>query len=136
MTIHKQYNLTFRWIPIEDQEDMVTCDVNQSGAAPPLQGELCAFIRRSGTKGTGGLVGHIIEEINKILNGTWDGYEDEGDNYFVTEMNDSIKLGLTDGFAYIGPEHYSGTDLPKMPLTDLKAIFEEWIAFKASVYGV
>ncbi|PZU81902.1 MAG: hypothetical protein DI529_15220 [Chryseobacterium sp.] len=82
-----------------------------------------------------GLVDTILEETNKILAGTWDDVEEEGDNKFITETNEAIRLDLNDGFAYLGQEDYGWSELPKIPLKDLKAILEEWISFRNSVYA-
>ena len=68
------------------------------------------------------------EEINKILNGTWQGIDGE-DNIYYQDPNIVIKLSLTDGFAYFA-EIGDYPVQPKIVLTDLKEIIEEWIEFR------
>lgn len=134
MSVHQQYNLVFTKIITREGSIWPSCDVNQTGVLPPLQSELSAFISRSSGKG-GGLVVIVLENINQILTHTWRGFVEEGDNVFLTETGEVITLSLTDGYAYLGEEDIGWPELPKIPLTDLKAIFEEWNTFKRTIYG-
>ncbi|MDA3616874.1 hypothetical protein, partial [Polluticaenibacter yanchengensis] len=57
------------------------------------------------------------------------------DNIFYTPFDNKMKLDLNDGFAYLAVDSGWST-LPRIPLTDLKAIFQEWIAFRDSVHSI
>lgn len=131
MNIHTKYGLTFSVIntPILGRRPNVDNNIYAN-----LQIELRSILSRNDSKEEG-LVDTILEETNKILAGTWDGVEEEGDNKFITETNEAIRLDLNDGFAYLGQEDYGWSELPKIPLKDLKAILEEWISFRNSVYA-
>lgn len=130
--IHQQYNLIFRTrvSPILGKRPI--CELANQGNQ--LQAELRAFIDRSSNKGEG-LVDSVLVQINNILNGTWTGSEQEGDNFFITETEEAIRLDLHDGYAYLGQQNYGWLQLPRMPLQDLKNVFQEWIAFRNSVYS-
>jgi len=135
MSIHKQYNLVFEAVYIEKFSITIpNCRVNQEGVLPHLQGELASIID-SGNGRSGGLVDGILEDIQQILDGTWEGVESEDDNIFYTETNECVRLDLNDGYAYLGQEDYGWAELPRIPLIDLKSIFEEWIVFRNSVYN-
>lgn len=133
MSVHEQYNFIFKIIQDPILGPRPAIRVNYVGTLLHLQGELRSFLDRYDY--IGAMDELIVEEIDKILNGTWTGFEDEGDNIFYSPTNESIKLDLNDGFAYLALD--SGWDpLPRIPLTDLKAILQEWIVFKGSVLSI
>ncbi len=86
-------------------------------------------------------IDRVIEMTDKILAGklvfTDMDLEDEVNVFFKGE-DDAIRLDPNDGFAYLGDYSFATTptEQPKIPLTDLKTIFEEWREFRASVYGI
>ena len=131
MNIHTKYGLEFSKVVVPNWGKFPKCSNN---IYTNLQFELSSILDMSSSKEEG-LVDTILEETNKILAGTWDGVEEEGDNKFITETNEAIRLDLNDGFAYLGQEDYGWSELPKIPLKDLKAILEEWISFRNSVYA-
>lgn len=131
MNVHQQYNLVYRIRNTEILGKMPICDTIVTGK---LENELSSFINMSNGK-WGGEVDVALEVIQKILDGYGNEVEEVGDDFFVTETNEAIRLDLNDGYAYLGQEDYGWSELPKIPLTDLKAIFEEWISFRDSVYN-
>jgi len=131
MSKHQQYNLVFQKLKVSDNVYWAVCRVTHGGENSPLEGELRSIL---GSSNEGeGLVDTLLEETNKILTGTWSGFEENGDNTFFTETNESIRLDLVDGYAYLGQEDYGWNQLPRISLIDLKAILEEWISFRNSM---
>lgn len=146
-TMHRKYGLIFRPHKYDfyGEERVIpycttmTADLGSRN----LRAELSSFIDFFSSKDDAYFkdeIDDVIEMIDKIQDGTWglNGADIRGDhqNLFITEINNVLRLDLEDGHAYFGEESYGWPELPKIPLTDLKKIFEEWIEFRASVYGI
>ncbi|MGB0870743.1 MAG: hypothetical protein ACPGSD_14190 [Flavobacteriales bacterium] len=132
MSVHNQYGLFFRIklisfrneIPKKNAICSQSIETSLTYEMANFINDYDNFIYRDDLHG-------IIEEIQEILDGTWDGIEEEDDNLKISPSGfESIRLDLVDGNAYF--ISFDGTELG-IPLTDLKAIFEEWEEFVANI---
>lgn len=133
MSVHNQYGLFFRIKLIsfrnEIQKKRAICS---QSIETSLTYEMANFINDYDNSSSNRAdLYDIIKEIQEILDGTWDGIEEENDNLKISPSGfESIRLDLVDGNAYF--ISFDGTELG-IPLTDLKAIFEEWEEFVANI---
>lgn len=133
MSKHNEYDLKFIKTFEPGWGIYISCNYIYNTVVPPLQDQLTGFLSLSVHR-SGNTSDSILREINKILNGTWQGIDGE-DNIYYQDPNIFIKLSLTDGFAYFAEIG----DYPvqtKIVLTDLKEIIEEWIEFRYTSYKV
>lgn len=133
MSRHNEYDLKFIKTFEPGWGIYISCNYIYNTVVPPLQDQLTGFLSLSVHR-SGNTSDSILREINKILNGTWQGIDGE-DNIYYQDPNIVIKLSLTDGFAYFA-EIGDYPVQPKIVLTDLKEIIEEWIEFRNTSYGV
>lgn len=133
MSKHNEYDLKFTKTVESGWGIYISCNNIYNTVVPPLQDQLTGFLSLSVHR-SGNTSDSILREINKILNGTWQGIDGE-DNIYYQDPNIVIKLSLTDGFAYFA-EIGDYPVQPKIVLTDLKEIIEEWIEFRNTSYGV
>lgn len=133
MSKHNEYDLKFIKTFEPGWGIYISCNYIYNTVVPPLQDQLTGFLSLSVHR-SGNTSDSILREINKILNGTWQGIDGE-DNIYYQDPNIVIKLSLTDGFAYFA-EIGDYPVQPKIVLTDLKEIIEEWIEFRNTSYGV
>lgn len=133
MSKHNEYDLKFIKTFEPGWGIYISCNYIYNTVVPPLQDQLTVFLSLSVHR-SGNTSDSILREINKILNGTWQGIDGE-DNIYYQDPNIVIKLSLTDGFAYFA-EIGDYPVQPKIVLTDLKEIIEEWIEFRYTSYKV
>ena len=133
MSKHNEYDLKFTKTVESGWGIYISCNYIYNTVVPPLQDQLTGFLSLSVHR-SGNTSDSILREINKILNGTWQGIDGE-DNIYYQDPNIVIKLSLTDGFAYFAEIGYYPVQ-PKIVLTDLKEIIEEWIEFRYTSYKV
>lgn len=135
MSKHNEYDLKFTKTVEPGWGIYISCNYIYNTVVPPIQGQLKNFLSRSKHKAISvNGADYLLREINKIINGTWQGIDGE-DNIYYEDPNIVIKLSLTDGFAYFA-EIGDYPVQPKIVLTDLKEIIEEWIEFRYTSYKV
>ena len=135
MSKHNEYDLKFVKKIKPNWGIYISCNYIYNTVVPHLQSQLTSFLSRSKHKAiSANGADYLLREINKILNGTWQGIDGE-DNIYYEDPNIVIKLSLTYGFAYFA-EIGDYPVQPKILLTDLKKIIEEWIEFRNTSYGV
>ena len=133
MSKHNEYALKVTKTVESGWAIYISCNYIYNTVVPPLQDQLTGFLSLSVHR-SGNTSDSILREINKILNGTWQEIDGE-DNIYYQDPNIVIKLSLTDGFAYFA-EIGDYPVQPKIVLTDLKEIIEEWIEFRYTSYKV
>lgn len=129
MKVHKQYNLLFRIVTRKDSTNIAICKTITPNIYLPLQSELASFINETISY----IIALLSQEIQQILNGNWDGFESDGDNIFMTEGGNGVKLDISRRLAYILTPYDGWSESISISIADLKSILDEWIVFRNTV---
>lgn len=123
--VHKKYNLVFKKIKQNGKVHPICTTINAAIKYTPLASEICLFISGSYKF----FINDISKEIQKMWDGTWEGLLGE-DNIFENVCGDELEIDLSTGNAYVKICSAVYTDVPTIPIRDLKLIFDEFIEFR------